>query len=356
VVRVKDGLSAAAFWVLFLAAGCAAVPAGRSGSLSGQDYEPGLAFEDRTVALLGVGFFLSESLLAPGLADPEARLLRAAESLVGAARSSGGPGSALEPLSTGGILKTAFSQVGLPYKFGGTSPKTGFDCSGFVGWVYGQNGVKLPRSSPEMISQGEAVARHKLAPGDLVFFGRKKRVTHVGIYTGNNRYIHSPSRGKSIQESSLDDRARGEYYFGARRILADAGLAPAAGASGQFEPPVLLSAAVAEGGEEDRFLPDLKESAEVLEGAALARAGTALNMAGAVEPAPAIARPAVAPQAPKTPSRTHKVKAGDTLYDLARKYGLSQAELARANQLNQKQQASLKLGQVLMVPVKTVKK
>jgi LysM repeat protein len=283
---------------LLLAAGCAAVPAGRSGSRPGRVYEPGPAFEDQTVALLGLGLFLSEPLLTPGLADPEAWLLQAAGSRLMAAR---------EPLSAGNILKTAFSQVGRPYKFGGASPETGFDCSGFVGWVYGRNGIKLPRSSPEMINQGQTVTPHELAPGDLVFFGRKKRVTHVGIYTGYNRYIHSPDRGRIIQESSLYDRARGEYYLGARRILPDAALAPAAGAAGQLE--IFQSA-----------------------------------------------KPEIPAKTPKTPARTHKVKAGDTLYDLARKYGLSQAELARANQLNPRQQASLRLGQILKVPAKTMKK
>ena len=328
---LMPNLSAGFALFMFLAAGCAAVPAERAGSLSGLAYEPGPAFEDRTVALLGAGLFLSESLLAPGLADPEARLLQAAESLVVAARSPG-PASHPEPPSAGSILKTAFSQVGLTYRFGGTSPLTGFDCSGFVGWVYGQNGVRLPRSSPEMLGLGQAVARHNLVPGDLVFFGRKKRVTHVGIYTGNNRYIHSPSRGKPVQESSLDDRARGEYYIGARRLLG--------------------------------------ESAGIMAEAAQARAETRLRAASGSEPAPAAgesktaalagtrALPAAkAPKpAPKTPARTHKIRAGDTLYDLARKYGLSQAELARANKLDQKRQASLRVGQVLAVPAKPAKK
>jgi hypothetical protein len=329
---------------LFLAAGCAAVPAGRSGSRYSRAYEPGLAFEDRTVALLGLGFFLSEPLLAPGLADPEAWLLQAAGSRAGAARVAGGFGPAWAPLSAGDILKTAFSQVGRPYKFGGASPETGFDCSGFVGWVYGRNGIKLPRSSPEMISPGEAVATRELAPGDLVFFGRKKRVTHVGIYTGHNRYIHSPGRGRSIQESSLYDRARGEYYLGARRILPDAGLAPAAGASGQLEvfPGTAAEAAL--------FPPDIRESAEVLQVAALARAEATPHLK-----MPPAAKPKIPEKAPP-PSRTHKVKAGDTLYALARKYGLSQAELARANQLTPRQQASLRLGQVLKVPAKAMKK
>ena len=355
MVRLKAGRPPALLFrglgvlALFLAAGCAAVTAGRSGSRPAA-YEPGRAFEDRTVALLGMGLLLSEPLLAPGLDDPEAWLLRAAGSLAGVARGYGEP--ALEPLSAGNILKTAFSQVGRPYKFGGASPGLGFDCSGFVGWVYERNGIKLPRSSPEMISQGEAVARQKLVPGDLVFFGRKKRVTHVGIYTGNNRYIHSPRRGKAIQESSLDDRARGEYYVGARRIISAAGLAPAAGPPGQLEPPALLVAEAEAELDEERFLPDLREAAEVLEDAERARVETTLNMASKPRnPAKKTAKPA-----PAKPAKTHKVKAGDTLYGLARQYGLSTAELARANQLNQKQQAALRLGQVLKVPDKTVKK
>jgi len=313
VIQVKAGLSPAVSWrglgevalLMFLTAGCAA---GRSGAPLQKAYEPGLAFEDRTVALLGAGLFLSEPLLAPGLADPEARLLQAAGSLVEAARL--GRLAALEPPSAANILKTAFSQVGLPYRFGGTSPATGFDCSGFVSWVYGQSGIKLPRSSPEMSGLGRAVARQDLVPGDLVFFGRKKRVTHVGIYTGNNSYIHSPSRGKSIQESSLDERARGEYYVGARRLLPGFKPAPAAGAGG---------------------LPELS----------------------ALQPA----KPAKdAKPAKKTPPKIHKVRAGDTLYDLARKYGLTQAELARVNKLDKKRQALLKPGQVLLVPAKTAKK
>jgi LysM repeat protein len=289
--------------LLLPAFGCAVFSAERAGSLSNQTYEPGGALENRIVALLGAGLLLSDSPLAPGLADPEARLLRTAESLIISVRGLD------KTTPAGSILKTAFSQVGLPYKFGGTSPQTGFDCSGFVGWVYGQNGFKLPRSSPEMLGVGQGVARQSLVPGDLVFFGRKNRVTHVGIYTGNNRYIHSPTRGRVIQESSLDDRSRGEYYVGARRLLSGLGPAPAAGEN------TVAMAAVTQ-----------------------------------ASPAPA-AKPAK-----KTPSKTHKVKTGDTLYGLARKYGLSLAELAQANKLNQKQQASLRLGQVLTVPVKTAKK
>ena len=120
------------------------------------------------------------------------------------------------------VLGSAFSQVGKPYKYGGTKPETGFDCSGFVGWAYGEQAIKLPRITRDMYGSGVAVSRLDLIAGDLVFFGRKKRITHVGIYTKDNKYIHSPRSGKGIQESSLDARAPGEYYVGARRIVGSA--------------------------------------------------------------------------------------------------------------------------------------
>ncbi|MDR3038056.1 MAG: C40 family peptidase, partial [Candidatus Adiutrix sp.] len=229
--------------------------------------------------------------------------------------------------SASGILKTAFSKVGLPYRYGGTSPQTGFDCSGFVGWVYGQHHISLPRSSPEMMALGQAVDRRRLEPGDLVFFGRKNRVTHVGIYTGGNRYIHSPSRGKSIRESGLDDRARGEYYVGARRLL-----------------PNL-----------DLDLPNLDLAG--LDSAAAPPAAGAPDQPGdppTAPPSPSPKPPQVAakPKPPQDAAKKHKVKAGDTLYDLARKYSVTTEALAKANRLDKKKPAHLRLGQVLLVPAK----
>ncbi|MDR2443280.1 MAG: C40 family peptidase, partial [Deltaproteobacteria bacterium] len=120
------------------------------------------------------------------------------------------------------ILKTAFSQVGNPYRYGGSSPETGFDCSGFVGWVYQQYGVKLPRSSRDMLKVGDPVSREELRPGDLVFFNYG--YSHVGIYTGDDKYIHSPRTGKRIQESDLNAKGRGDRFVGGRRIIDNLGV------------------------------------------------------------------------------------------------------------------------------------
>ncbi|MDR2352826.1 MAG: C40 family peptidase [Deltaproteobacteria bacterium] len=119
-------------------------------------------------------------------------------------------------------MRTAFSQIGNLYRYGGISPDTGFDCSGFVSWVYKQYGVDLPRSSREMLKVGVSITREELRPGDLVFFNYG--YSHVGIYTGDNQFIHSPSRGKRIQESNLYGRGYTEHYVGARRIIDNHGV------------------------------------------------------------------------------------------------------------------------------------
>ena len=94
------------------------------------------------------------------------------------------------------LVLNALGFMGIPYKWGGTTPDTGFDCSGFVQFVFRQaTGLILPRSSFEQVLQGISVAREELQPGDLVFFNTMRaQFSHVGIYIGENRFIHSPSR------------------------------------------------------------------------------------------------------------------------------------------------------------------
>jgi len=117
----------------------------------------------------------------------------------------------------------ALSLSGTPYKYGGNSPDSGFDCSGFVGYVYRQVlDIDLPRSAREINRQGQAVRRADLQPGDLVFYNTLRRTfSHVGIYLGNNRFVHSPSRGGSIRVDSMLDRYWRKRYQGARRIVPD---------------------------------------------------------------------------------------------------------------------------------------
>jgi cell wall-associated NlpC family hydrolase len=105
------------------------------------------------------------------------------------------------------------------YKRGGRSPTTGFDCSGFVRYVFRQGiGAELPNTSSAQFHTGLAVARDELRGGDLVFFRtRGKRVSHVGIYLGEGRFIHAPSSGKTVSISSLTEHYWSRRFAGARR-------------------------------------------------------------------------------------------------------------------------------------------
>jgi cell wall-associated NlpC family hydrolase len=113
------------------------------------------------------------------------------------------------------VVRIALTQRGVHYRWGGTSPRTGFDCSGFVRFVYAHFGVDLPHSSYAQHGLGRRVARGSLRPGDLVFFDG---AGHVGIYVGGGRFIHAPHTGTRVQISSLSGSyARG--FDGARRLV-----------------------------------------------------------------------------------------------------------------------------------------
>lgn len=119
------------------------------------------------------------------------------------------------------IVETAESFIGLPYRWGGTSVDKGFDCSGLTMAVYHLNGLNMPRSSREQYGAGAPVRKNQLKRGDLVFFttSKSKRISHVGIYTGDNKFIHAPGRGKKICTASLSRRYFKNRYTGARTYL-----------------------------------------------------------------------------------------------------------------------------------------
>lgn len=119
------------------------------------------------------------------------------------------------------LVATAERFLGVPYKWGGTSPDKGFDCSGLSMVVYQLNGLMLPRTSVEQYSAGTPVKTDSPAGGDLVFFdvsGGQKSL-HVGIYTGNGKFIHAPSEGKKILYGSLSNPYFHKRYIGARTYL-----------------------------------------------------------------------------------------------------------------------------------------
>lgn len=119
-----------------------------------------------------------------------------------------------------GVLSKAMTLLGTPYRWGGTSPDGGFDCSGLVGYVFRTAlGVELPRVSRDMYNSGQAVAdRAALTPGDLVFFGLRGRVNHVGIYVGEGRFLHAPSTGKDVRVDSLASGYWSGRFLQGRRV------------------------------------------------------------------------------------------------------------------------------------------
>jgi cell wall-associated NlpC family hydrolase len=118
------------------------------------------------------------------------------------------------------LTEYALSLTGTPYKYGGTSPDTGFDCSGFVGHVFKHTlGKSLPRSSREISRVGTAQKSERLRPGDLVFYNTLNRAySHVGIYLGDGEFIHSPSKGKSVSIVNMSEPYWQKRYNGARRV------------------------------------------------------------------------------------------------------------------------------------------
>lgn len=130
----------------------------------------------------------------------------------------------LPPLADN-ILNHGLSLVGTKYRFGGTSAATGFDCSGFVGFLFKEEvGMQLPRSTREMIDMdAPLVKRTELEPGDVIFFNNRGRgrVTHTGIYLGDDQFIHSSSsRSGGVRVDSLDDSYWRRSYIEAKRVLA----------------------------------------------------------------------------------------------------------------------------------------
>lgn len=105
------------------------------------------------------------------------------------------------------VVMTAASMLGMPYQYGGANPDEGFDCSGLVQYSYAQAGVQLPRTTQGLYRESNPVRLRRLRPGDILFFKlNAKRVSHVGIYLGDMRFIHAPKTGRDVSISSLNNR------------------------------------------------------------------------------------------------------------------------------------------------------
>ena len=126
-----------------------------------------------------------------------------------------------DPAAASSVLMRALGLVGTPYRYGGNTPESGFDCSGLVTYVYRDMlALNLPRTSNELAAiQGPKIAPDRLAAGDLVFFGDKGHVWHVGIYVGEGRFVHAPSTGGTVRLDQLDGPYWRNHYTGAKRVL-----------------------------------------------------------------------------------------------------------------------------------------
>ncbi|MGO1001421.1 C40 family peptidase [Lysobacter sp. CA196] len=125
------------------------------------------------------------------------------------------------PGAANAVLMRAISLVGTPYRYGGNTPDSGFDCSGLVNYVYRDMlSLSLPRTSRDLAAyQGPKIEPLRLAAGDLVFFGNRGNVSHVGIYVGEGRFVHAPSTGGTVRLDRLDGAYWVDHYSGAKRVL-----------------------------------------------------------------------------------------------------------------------------------------
>lgn len=148
--------------------------------------------------------------MRPGAAAVLALALLSGACASGPRRAAGGHGAA--------VADWARRSLGTPYKFGGRSPQTGFDCSGLAWWVHRQAGLDIPGSSETQFAGGSQVPRGDLSPGDLVFFTTERRgPSHVGISLGGDRFVHAPKKGRTVTIEALSDRYWKARFLGARR-------------------------------------------------------------------------------------------------------------------------------------------
>ena len=119
------------------------------------------------------------------------------------------------------LVSAAKRYLGIRYRYGGSSPSRGFDCSGFVYYLLSRHGINAPHSAAELFRMGKPVPRSELKPGDLVFFrntARRRGITHVGIYIGNGEFIHASSGRGYVTITSLSDPYYAARFVGARRL------------------------------------------------------------------------------------------------------------------------------------------
>ncbi len=143
------------------------------------------------------------------------------EDLIRQTTRAGGDSSASQKDQASDLIMNAMGLLGVAYRFGGNDPTKGLDCSSFMQYIFKQAmNVNLPRTTGEQVQVGSAVSRSDLQPGDMVFFATAggRRVSHVGMYIGNNRFIHAPRTGKNIEITDMGMKYWDTRYVTARRV------------------------------------------------------------------------------------------------------------------------------------------
>ena len=186
---------------------------------------------------------------APPAAVEQAAAAPPAAATADAAASAAGGGGGAGPKALA-ALKEAQKYTGTAYRYGGSTPQTGFDCSGLVQWAYAKAGVQLPRVTDAQFAagNGKPVGRDKLVAGDLVFFGKPGNIYHVGISMGGDKFLHAPKTGDVVKVASLNDSYFSQNFAGGRRFdeASGAAAAPAASAAAAAPAAAIDPKAVAE--------------------------------------------------------------------------------------------------------------
>jgi len=117
------------------------------------------------------------------------------------------------------IAQLALSMVGVQYRYGGAHPREGFDCSGLVYYTYTSNGHAVPRTSQDQFNAASKISLAEAAEGDLVFFQDQEKLSHVGIYLGDGRFVHAPSSGGTVSVASIDAPHYQRHLIAVGRLL-----------------------------------------------------------------------------------------------------------------------------------------
>ena len=161
----------------------------------------------RSKGAAGLPGMMATVLLAAGCAGTPAKDIPTDESAP-ATRDARGP-----------IAQLALSMVGVQYRYGGAHPSEGFDCSGLVYYTYTSNGHAVPRTSREQFTAARGIPLAQAAEGDLVFFRDQEKLSHVGIYLGDGRFVHAPSSGDTVRVASIDAPYYQRHLVAVGRLL-----------------------------------------------------------------------------------------------------------------------------------------